>query len=161
MGALEGCSVPKGRSKEDRSAVELIPGDEFNPREVFEAVVMPTSIRNAEELSEGAKWAWLVLALSAGKKDREYPGQRAICGQIGVGRARGLRFMQELVDFGLLRTKRCRGSRKRRYVFRWHPIYASERDDAREKSREPSDVGELEHIGAVIKRERIEFDGDG
>ena len=118
MRAQEECSVPKGRSKEDRSAVELIPGDEFNPREVFVAVLMPRSIRNTEELSEGAKWAWLVLALSAGKKDKEYPVQRAICGQIGVGRARGLRFMQELVEFGLLTTKRCRGSRKLRYVFK-------------------------------------------
>ena len=97
-------------------------GEEFDPIKTF-ANSFPHSLRQATDLSEGAKWAWLALALNAGKHNNDYPTLLALSRKIGVGRQRGRRFIQELVDFGLVDARSCGRGRKRRYAFKWHSIY--------------------------------------
>ena len=81
-------------------------GEEFDPIKTF-ANSFPHSLRQATDLSEGAKWAWLALALNAGKHNNDYPTLPALSRKIGVGRQRGRRFIQELVDFGLVDARSC------------------------------------------------------
>lgn len=81
----------------------------------------------AQGLSRGAVWTWLALALHARKSDRAYPAFARLQKTIGVGRTRAQRFIGELVDLGLIRAENCAGSRKRRYVFLWQPIYETPR----------------------------------
>lgn len=81
----------------------------------------------AAGLSKGALWTWLVLALHARRNDRDYPAFSLLQRTIGVGHVRARRFIGELANKGLIRAERCAGSRKRRYVFLWHPIYETPR----------------------------------
>lgn len=81
----------------------------------------------AAGLSKGALWTWLVLALHARRTDRDYPAFSLLQRTIGVGRVRARRFIGELAAKGLIRDERCAGSRKRRYVFLWHPLYETPR----------------------------------
>ena len=97
-------------------------GDEFDPIKTF-ANSFPYSLRAASDLSEGAKWAWLVLALNARKSNSDYPTLPALSRKIGVGRQRGRRYIQELIDFGLVQARSSGRGRKRRYAFKWHSIY--------------------------------------
>jgi hypothetical protein len=77
----------------------------------------------ADHLSRGALWTWFVLALHARRTDRDYPAFPLLQKTIGVGRIRARRFIGELAGKGLIRAEICAGSRKRRYVFLWHPLY--------------------------------------
>ena len=81
----------------------------------------------AAGLSKGALWTWFVLALHARRTDRDYPAFPLLHKTLGVGRLRARRFIGELADKGLIRAERCSGSRKRRYVFLWHPLYETPR----------------------------------
>ncbi len=97
-------------------------GEEFDPIKTF-ANSFPLSLRQASDLSEGAKWAWLALALNAGKSNSDYPTLPALSRKIGVGRRRARRYIQELIKFSLVEPRSCGRGRKRRYAFKWHSIY--------------------------------------
>ena len=104
------------------SSKRLRTGEEFDPTTTF-ADNFPLSLRLATDLSEGAKWAWLALALNARKSNTDYPTLPTLSRKIGVGRRRARRYIQELIDFGLVEPHSSGRGRKRRYAFKWHSIY--------------------------------------
>ena len=67
---------------------------EIDPTQTFTDSLLPLSIRYTSELSAGAKWAWLALALNAGKSNSDYPTLRDLSRQIGVGQRRARRYIQ-------------------------------------------------------------------
>ncbi len=134
----------------DRSV--LTAGDRLEPEELFERSPYPC-VREAEGLSAGAKRAWLTLALHVDVGDNDYPTQRLICRKMNVGRVRGRRFIQELVDFGLVEPLSCGRRGKKRYAFKWHSLYEKQppkRPVAREHSLKSRQGGDLQHIRTVI-----------
>ncbi len=75
----------------DRSV--LRPGDRLEPEELFQRSPYPC-VREAENISAGAKRAWLTLALHVDVGDDDYPTQGKMFRKMGVGRDRGRRFIQ-------------------------------------------------------------------
>ncbi len=110
-------------------------------------------MREAENISADAKRAWLTLALHVDAGDDDYPTQGKIFRKMGVGRDRGRRFIQELVDFGLVEPLLCGRRGKKRYAFKWHSLYEKQppkRPVAREYSLKSRQGGNLQHIRRVI-----------
>ncbi len=134
----------------DRSV--LTAGDRLEPEELFRRSPYPC-VREAKNISAGAKRAWLTLALHVDVGDNDYPTQRLICRKMGVGRERGRRFIQELVDFGLVEPLACGRRGKKRYAFKWHSLYEKQppkRPVAREHSLKGRQGRDLQHIRTVI-----------
>ena len=130
----------------------LARGDRLEPEDLFERSLYPC-VREAEEISTGAKRAWLTLALHVDAGDDDYPTQGKIFRKMGVGRDRGRRFIQELVDFGLVEPLPCGRRGKKRYAFKWHSLYEKQppkRPVAREHSLKSRQGGDLQHIRTVI-----------
>ena len=134
----------------DRSV--LTAGDRLEPEDLFERSLYPC-VRETENISPGAKRAWLTLALHLDVGDNDYPTQRALCCKMDVGRDRGRRFIEELVDFGLVESLPCGRRGKKRYVFKWYSLYEKrppKRPVAREHSLKDRQGGDLQHISRVI-----------
>lgn len=122
-------------------------GDVFLPREQFGAVLSPPAVHWSVELSEEAKTAWFVLAMYAGVADADYPTFVQSQKRFGVSRSRTRGLIAQLEELGLVEARSCTGSRKRRFVFLWQPLY----EKRVLPPKKPAVCSELEHVGDIVQ----------
>lgn len=103
------------------------PGDIYNPWRMFHGCFVPNAVARCAGLSARAKLVFGRLCQYAGENGEAFPSYRSLAQEVGVQRRCAINAIQELEDFGLIKTInrwRCDGAPvSNSYVFLWHEIF--------------------------------------
>jgi len=101
------------------------PGDVYNPYQMFKKnLLIPSSLASipVASLSQGAKLTFGRLRMYAGKNAQAFPKRKTLAKQIGCSTRQVDNYIKELVELGVISTKRIGLGRSNRYSFVWSDI---------------------------------------
>lgn len=97
-----------------------VEGEAFIPFQAFSKVVVtPLGLLAAKHVSPMAKNVYALLSRFAGTNGECFPSMETIANGVGCSTRHAKNLVKELIDAGLLRSKRGGSGKSNRYVFPW------------------------------------------
>jgi hypothetical protein len=114
------------RSTSAVGQVSLQVGQPFNPRGLFNGILIPEALAKATGISAGAKMTYGRLTRYAGQNGVCFPAVPTLAAEIGIGERQTQRYLYELEKNQLIR-RLARfsngGQHSNAFQFLWHPIF--------------------------------------
>lgn len=87
--------------------------------------IVPNSLMRARDLSHGAKLCFGRLCQHAGEDGKCSPSYATLGKNLGVSRQSAMKYVKELVDYGLIKIKHNTGDTNN-FIFIWHEIFTED-----------------------------------